>query len=49
MLPLIPGTQFNNWIKKDTWIIDPSQQPVPEHVYTCGGFVLIYGKTNTTL
>ena len=20
-----------------------------EHMYTCGGFILIYGKTNTTL
>jgi len=22
---------------------------VGEHVYTCGGFMLIYGKTNTIL
>ena len=29
MLSLISGAQFTNWIKRDTWTIDPSQQPVP--------------------
>ena len=29
MLSLISGAQFTNWIKRDTWTIDPSQQPFP--------------------
>ena len=23
--------------------------PIKEHVYTCGGFILIFGKTNTIM
>ena len=37
--------------KKAKWLSEEALQIAVngEHVYTCGGFMLIYGKTNTIL
>ena len=39
------------WEDPDGWYAEGGRRRVQdgEHVYTCGGFMLIYGKTNTIL
>ena len=34
--------------KSDYWAYT-LRKPDGEHMYTCGGFILIFGKTNTVL
>ena len=40
-----------NWDDPEGWYGDGGERGVQdgEHVYTCGGFMLMYGKTNTIL
>ena len=40
-----------HWDALDGWYQEGGRKRVQdgEHVYTCGGFMLIYGKTNTIL
>ena len=40
-----------HWDDPEGWFGDGGVRGVQdgEHVYTCGGFMLIYGKTNTIL
>ena len=40
-----------NWDDPEGWYREAGGRRVQdgEHVYTCGGFMLIYGKTNTIL
>ena len=40
-----------HWDDPEGWYGDRGRRRVQdgEHVYTCGGFMLIYGKTNTIL
>ena len=40
-----------HWDDPEVWYGDGGGRRVQdgEHVYTCGGFMLIYGKTNTIL
>ena len=43
---------FNNFIKNtEGWYREGGGRGVQdgEHVYTCGGFMLMYGQTNTVL
>ena len=42
---------FNNWDDTEGWYGEGGGRRVQDgkHMYTCGGFVLIYGKTNTIL
>ena len=53
-----PGSMHNtgclglvNWDDPEGWYREAGGRRVQdgEHVYTCGGFMLIYGKTNTIL
>ena len=53
-----PGLMHNteclgvvHWDDPEGWFGEGGGRRVQdgEHVYTCGGFMLIYGKTNTTL
>jgi len=54
----IPGSMHNTgclglvqWDDLEGWYGEGGGRRVQdgEHVYTCGGFMLIYGKTNTIL
>ena len=40
-----------HWDDPEGWYGEGGRREVQdgEHVYTCGGFMLIYGKTNTVL
>ena len=40
-----------HWHDPEGWYREGGERRVQdgEHVYTCGGFMLIYGKTNTIL
>ena len=40
-----------HWDNPEGWYREGGRRRVQdgEHVYTCGGFMLIYGKTNTML
>ena len=40
-----------HWDDPDGWYREANGRGVQdgEHVYTCGGFMLMYGKTNTIL
>ena len=40
-----------HWVDPEGWYREGGGRTVQdgEHVYTCGGFMLIYGKTNTIL
>ena len=40
-----------HWDDLEGWYEEEGRRGVQdgEHVYTCGGFILIYGKTNTIL
>ena len=40
-----------HWVDSEGWYGEGGGRRVQdgEHVYTCGGFMLIYGKTNTIL
>ena len=40
-----------NWDDPEGWYGEGGGKKVQdgEHMYTCGGFILIYGKTNTIL
>ena len=40
-----------HWDDPEGWYGEGGGRPVQdgEHVYTCGGFMLMYGKTNTIL
>ena len=40
-----------HWTDPEGWYREEGRRRVQdgEHVYTCGGFMLIYGKTNTIL
>ena len=40
-----------HWDDPEGWYREGGRRRVQdgEHVYTCGGFMLIYGKTNTIL
>ena len=40
-----------HWDDPEGWYGEGGERRVQdgEHVYTCGGFMLIYGKTNTIL
>ena len=40
-----------HWVDPEGWYGEGGGRRVPngEHVYTCGGFMLMYGKTNTIL
>ena len=53
-----PGSMHNtgflalvHWDDPEGWYGEGGERRVQdgEHVYTCGGFMLIYGKTNTIL
>ena len=53
-----PGLMHNteclgvvHWDDPEGWFGEGGGRRVQdgEHMYTCGGFMLIYGKTNTTL
>ena len=40
-----------HWDEPEGWYKEGGQRGVQdgEHVYTCGGFMLMYGKTNTII
>ena len=40
-----------HWDDSQRWYVERGERGVQdeEHVYTCGGFMLMYGKTNTIL
>ena len=40
-----------HWDEPEGWYREGGERGVQdgEHVYTCGGFMLMYGKTNTIL
>ena len=40
-----------HWDDPEGWYREGGERQVQdgEHVYTCGGFMLMYGKTNTIL
>ena len=40
-----------HWDDSEGWFVEGGGRGVQdgEHVYTCGGFMLMYGKTNTIL
>ena len=40
-----------HWDDPEGWYEEGGERRVQdgEHMYTCGGFILIYGKTNTIL
>ena len=40
-----------HWDDPEGWDVEEGERRVQdgEHVYTCGGFMLMYGKTNTIL
>ena len=40
-----------HWDDPEGWYVEGGGRRIQdgEHVYTCGGFMLIYGKTNTIL
>ena len=40
-----------HWVDREGWYGEGGGRDVQdgEHVYTCGGFMLMYGKTNTIL
>ena len=38
-----------HWDDPEGWYGEGGGRRDGEHVYTCGGFMLIYGKTNTIL
>ena len=40
-----------HWVDPEGWYRDRGGRRVQdgEHMYTCGGFILIYGKNNTIL
>ena len=53
-----PGLMHNtgclglvHWINPEGWYAEGGGRRVQdgEHMYTCGGFILIYGKTNSIL
>ena len=51
MIKTIPKKQKYHWDDPEGWYREGGGRGVQdgEHVYTCGGFVLMYGKTNTIL
>ena len=51
MIKTIPKKQKYHWDDPEGWYEEGGGRGVQdgEHVYTCGGFVLMYGKTNTIL
>ena len=38
-----------HWDDPERWYGEGGGRGVQEHLYTCGGFMLMYGKTNTIL
>ena len=40
-----------NWDDREGWYMEGGGREVQdgEHMYTCGGFILIFGKTNTIM
>ena len=40
-----------HWDDPEGWYVEGGERGVQdgEHVYTCGGFMVMYGKTNTIL
>ena len=58
MLPFMGSQRFGhdratelNWDDPEGWYGEGGGRSVQdgEHMYNCGGFILIYGKTNTIL
>jgi len=50
----MPDTGYSgllHWVDREGWYREGGGRGVQdgEHVYTCGGFMLMYGKTNTIL
>ena len=43
-LGLVHWDDPEGWYREGGWVVQDA-----EHVYTCGGFMLMYGKTNTML
>ena len=46
-----PGLMQVHWDDAEGWYGEGGRRGLQdwEHVYTCGGFMLMYGKTNTIL
>ena len=45
------NAEFQRWVRrnKKAFLGDQYKEMDGEHMYTCGGFILIFGKTNTIM